>query len=83
VQKAGEKLDVAKMSDKERAIYEKNKSDFMDYKSEIYTAETKGKLAGIAEANKATAQKLKAKGMSAEEISDITGLSKAEIESLQ
>jgi len=94
VQEAGEKLDIAKMSDEERVAYEKNRANYMDYKSEIYTAEVKGKLAGITEGKiegkiegelqKAIeiAKEMKQDGMSIAQIVKYSGLTEAEIKAL-
>jgi predicted transposase/invertase (TIGR01784 family) len=86
IQKAAEKLDVLKMTDDERKLYEKNKRIDMDKKSQLYTAEMKGRLKGLAEgeakANIENAKKMKKLGMSPEQISEITGLSAKKIEGL-
>ncbi|MCL1946515.1 MAG: Rpn family recombination-promoting nuclease/putative transposase [Chitinivibrionia bacterium] len=98
IQEAGEKLDVLKMTSKQRAAYEREREDFMSYKSELYTAELKGRLKGEAkgiekgkaeglaegEAKKAmeVAKNLKNIGISLAQIEMATGLSTDEIEKL-
>jgi predicted transposase/invertase (TIGR01784 family) len=44
VQEAGEKLDVLKMTPEEKTVYEKTRASEMDYKSQLYTAEMKGRM---------------------------------------
>ena len=86
IQEAGEKLDVLKMTPAQKAAYEREKADFMSYKSELYTAELKGRLKGEekgkAEGKAEVARKMKQRKMSAEEISELTGLTLKEIEIL-
>jgi len=78
VQEAGEKLDIAKMTPEEKAIYEKNMADHMNYKSEIYTAEMKGeKQKAIA-----IAKEMKLDGIPTEKIAKFTGLSVEEIKAI-
>jgi len=94
IQEASEKLDVLKMSPEEKDAYYRSKADEMDYKSQLYTAELKGKTKGLAEglakgkaegkaeANKETARKMKELGLSPEQIAEVTGVSLADISAL-
>ncbi len=79
IQEAGERLDVLKMTPEEKKEYEWMMRDEMDHKSQLYTAELKGKAEGKAE----VARNMKLRGLSAEDISEMTGLSIQEIETLQ
>lgn len=67
--------------EEERAWAYSHKSEW-DIYSCLTTAEKKGRAKGRAEANIQNAQKMKQKGFSAEDISDITGLTIEEIENL-
>jgi len=78
LQECSEKLDVLKMTPEERAAYQRFLEDDMNYKSQIYTAELKGKLEGKAE----IAKEMKADGMPIEKIAKFTGLTIAEIKAL-
>ncbi|MDR0303923.1 MAG: Rpn family recombination-promoting nuclease/putative transposase [Chitinispirillales bacterium] len=82
IQAAGEKLDVLKMTPQQRTEYERLRSENMDKKSQFYTAELKGKKEGLAEGKTEIAGKMKQRGVSDKEISEITGLSVEEIEKL-
>ena len=94
IQAAGEKLDILKMTPEQRAAYEANEQAKMTLKSQLYTAELKGEAIGLekgkaegeatGEYKKAVAVALKAleKGMSIEDASDLSGLSKEQIEEL-
>jgi predicted transposase/invertase (TIGR01784 family) len=75
VQEAGERLDVMKMTPEERAEYEREKREETNHKTQILTAEIKGVEKGKIE----VAQKLLQKGMSIEDVSDVTGLSPEQI----
>jgi len=79
IQAAGEKLDVLKMTETERAIYNKTKENLGNEKSILLTAELKG------EAKKAIAiaQKMLLKGIDIAEIAEITGLTSDEIKALK
>jgi predicted transposase/invertase (TIGR01784 family) len=81
VQEAGEKLDVMKMTPQERAEYEREKRADMDKKTQLFTAELKGREEGREEERqKAHAEKLEnAKkmlddGLSIETVCKYTGL---------
>ncbi len=67
--------------EEERAWAYSHKSEW-DIYSCLTTAEKKGRAKGRAETNIQNAQKMKQKGFSAEDISDITGLTIEEIENL-
>jgi len=86
IQAAGEKLDVMKMTPQQRAEYDRARFENMDAKTQYYTAELKGKAEGEAkgkaEKTFEVAQKMKQKGMSNEDIAEITGLTPEEIEKL-
>jgi predicted transposase/invertase (TIGR01784 family) len=90
IQKAAEKLDVLKMTDEEKREYERSKKIDMDHKSQLYTAELKGRIEGEAkgkaegEMQKSIeiAKELKLDGMPISKISKITGLPAEEIEKL-
>ena len=78
--------EIAKYTPEERQDYEESLKNFRDWYSCLTTAEKKGRAEGIAEGREKTniqnAQKMKQKGFSAEDISDITGLTIEEIENL-
>jgi predicted transposase/invertase (TIGR01784 family) len=75
VQEAGEKLEMLKMTPEEKAVYVRTLATEMDYKSQLYTAEMKGRIAGIAE----VARELKSDGMPIDKIAKLTGLTVDEI----
>lgn len=74
--------EIAKYTPEERQDYEESLKNFRDWYSCLTTAEKKGRAEGREEANIQNAQKMKQKGFSAEDISDITGLTIEEIENL-
>jgi len=78
IQAAAEKLDVLKMTETERAIYNKTKENLGNEKSILLTAELKGELKGKI----ATARNMKAEGFDVKIIAKITGLSTDEIKAL-
>ena len=82
IQAASEKLDVLKMTPQERAEYERAKIELMTQKSQLYTAELKGRLEGEAKGKAEVAKNLKDLGVSPDNISKATGLSVQEIKSL-
>ncbi len=87
IHEAGERLDFLKMTPEEKKEYEWMKYDEMDYKSQLYTAELKGKIRGeekgILKGKVEVARNMKLRGLSTEDISEMTGLSIQEIETLQ
>jgi predicted transposase/invertase (TIGR01784 family) len=86
IQIASEKLDYLKMSDAEKKAYDHLQYDDMDYKSQLYTAELKGKMEGEAkgklEGKLEIAKNLKNIGVPLNQISQATGLTPEEIEKL-
>jgi predicted transposase/invertase (TIGR01784 family) len=82
IQAAGEKLDVLKMSPQQRAEYERLKAADMSQKSQLYTAELKGRAEGGKQKAVEIAKTMKQRGLSDNEISEMTGLSADEIEKL-
>ena len=70
------------MTPQERAEYERAKIELMTQKSQLYTAELKGRLEGEAKGKAEVAKNLKDLGVSPDNISKATGLSVQEIKSL-
>ena len=70
----------------DRAEYEESLKVFWDFSNELSTAEKKGRAEGRAEGERneklRNAKKMKQKGLSSEDIAEITGLTKEEIENL-
>jgi predicted transposase/invertase (TIGR01784 family) len=66
------------MTPEEKAVYIRNSANEMNYKSQLYTAEIKGRMAEKAE----IARELKSDGMPIEKVARFTGLTIEEIESL-
>ena len=89
-----EQAEIAKVNRQELQNYEYSLKNFWDWYSIMQTAENKSRAKGLAEGraegraegaeakNKENARKMKQKGYPVNEISDITGLSIEEIESL-
>ena len=85
-----ELAEIAKYTPQERMDYEESLKNFRDWYSVITTAEKKGKAEGLAEGMQkgmqkgilSTALKLKQMGMTAQMISEATGLTEDEIEEL-
>ncbi len=94
IQEAGEKLDILNMTEEQRAEYDRMVRDEMDYKSQLQTAEMKGEARGIekgkaegelmgeARGRAEVAINLKSLGLSVEQISQATGLTVKDIETL-
>ena len=81
-----EQAEIAKYSDLERRQYEESKKVFWDNYSVMKTARDKGIQEGIQQGiqkEKAeTVQRMKAKGFSVEDISEIVGLTIEEVKNL-
>ena len=86
LQEARKKLQYISMNEKERHAYEAHMDDIMVQNDVLDTAKMEGREEGRAEGIKentlAIARKMKAGGMSAATISEITGLSEEDIEGL-
>jgi len=80
IQACGEKLDVLKMTDRERAIYNKTKENLGNEKSILYTAELKGEIRGELNAKIAVAKEMLADGEPIEKIAKYTGLTSEQLE---
>jgi predicted transposase/invertase (TIGR01784 family) len=92
IQEAGEKLDVMKMTPQQRADYENTRRTEMDKKTQLYTAELRGKQIGIQEGKEIGMQEGEAiglekgreqtvlnaykKGRSIDDIAEFTGFTK-------
>jgi predicted transposase/invertase (TIGR01784 family) len=70
--------EIAKMDKQEIAEYEDSLKKYRDLYSALATAERKGKIEGKIE----IAQRLLNKGMSLEDVSDVTGLSEGQVKEL-
>ena len=89
-QKVFQIAEVSNLTKEERMLYERSLKEKWDYENVLAYAVNEGKQEGIQEGRQkgiheeklVTARKLKAKGYSAEEISEITELPIAEIEKL-
>jgi len=87
IQAAGEKLNVLKMTPEQRAEYERNKIRDMSQKSQLYTAEVKGRVEGRAEGRvegRAEEREIivinsHRAGLPLETISSITGLTSEQV----
>ena len=66
----------------DRAEYEESIKVFWDFSNVLSTAERKGRAEGERDEKLRNAKKMKQKGLSSEDIAEITGLTKDEIESL-
>jgi predicted transposase/invertase (TIGR01784 family) len=73
-----EAAEIAKFDSNELRSYEQSINAYRDIKNSLDSAKKEGKAEGIAE----TALKMKQKGLDINLISDITGLSKEDIELL-
>ena len=81
-QKLFEQAEIARYSDTERRQYEESKKVFWDNYSVIKTAREKGVQQGIQKEKAETIQRMKAKGFSVEDISEIAGLTIEEVKKL-
>jgi hypothetical protein len=95
IQEAGEKLDIMKMTPQERSDYEYTRRTEMDQKTQLYTAELKGKQRGLKEGKAIGLQEGEAiglekgreqtvltaykKGHSIDDIAEFTGLTEDRI----
>ncbi len=81
-----EQAEIAKFTPKERQEYEESVKEFRDYYNTVDTAHKKGRAEGLieghAEANRENARKMKSLGVTSDIISQVTGLSKEEIDLL-
>ena len=73
-----EQAEIARYSEAERRQYEESKKMFWDSYSVLKTAEMKGVL----KEKKETVQRMKAKGFSLDDISDVVGLTVDEVKKL-
>ena len=73
-----EQAKIARFSPEERRGYEDSVKAYRDINNAINTAKAEAKI----EANVEAARKMKSKGFSVEDISEVTGLSIEEIEAL-
>ena len=73
-----EQAEIARFSPEERRGYEDSVKAYRDINNAINTAKAEAKV----EANVEVARKMKSKGFSVEDISEVTGLSIEEIEAL-
>ena len=73
-----EQAEIARFSPEERRGYEDSVKAYRDINNAINTAKAEAKI----EANVEAARKMKSKGFSVEDISEVTGLSIEEIEAL-
>ena len=82
-QKLFEQAEIAKYSDAEQRMYVESRKDLWDNYSVMKTAHDKGVLEGLAEGEKRKSHdiacKMIAKGMSVDDVSEMTGLSKEEL----
>jgi len=78
--------EISQFSKLDRAEYEESLKVFWDFSNVLSTAERKGRVEGRAEGERdeklRNAKKMKQKGLSSEDIAEITGLTKEEIENL-
>ena len=74
--------EIAAFTPEELREYEGSLKAYRDIKNSIDTARREGRAEGRAEAKSAIARKLKAKGFSATDISEMTGLTEEEIVAL-
>lgn len=79
---AFEKAELAKFGQSEIESYEMNLKIYRDYKNTIDTAFDEGKIEGKMEEKLDVATKMKAKGLSTNDIAELTGLSVNEINAL-
>lgn len=74
--------EIAKFSPEERDAYEDSLKYYRDLKNVVDTSREEGILEGIEKRNVEIAQKMKEKGRSNSEISELTGLNDDEINDL-
>ena len=74
--------EISQFSKLDRAEYEESLKVFWDFSNVLSTAERKGRVEGERETNLRNAKKMKQKGLTSEDIAEITGLTKEEIEGL-
>lgn len=79
---AFEKAEIAKFGQAELDSYENSLKYYRDIKGAIDTAFDDGKIEGRIEGKIEIAKKLKVRGLSTEDIAEVTGLSEDEIEKL-
>ena len=79
---ARERLQVISMSKAERIAYDRHMDAIMVQHDVLDTAKLEGRAEGRAEGRTEVAAKMKAKGISAEDIIELTGLTSKEIEAL-
>ena len=77
-----EQAEIARFSPEERRGYEDSVKAYRDINNAINTAKAEAWAEGKAEANMDNARKMKAKGFSAEDIADVTGLTIEEVAAL-
>lgn len=81
-QRLFEAAEIAKFSAEEREAYEESLKYYRDLKNVVDTSREEGIIAGIEKRNIEIAKKMKEKGMSNSEISELTGLNADEIKEL-
>ena len=81
-QRLFEAAEIAKFSTEEREAYEDSLKYYRDLKNVVDTSREEGILEGIEQRNIEIAKRMKKKGMSDSEISDLTGLTDKEINKL-
>ena len=81
-QKLFEQAEIARYSEIERRQYEDSKKVFWDDYSVLKTAREKGVLEGVQKEKQETIHRMKAKGFSVEDISEIAGLTIDEVKEL-
>ena len=74
--------EIATFTPEELSEYEDSLNAYRDIKNSIDSARREGRAEGLAEEKKDIARKMKSKGFSAADISEMTGLTDEEIETL-
>ena len=74
--------EIATFTPEELREYEDSLKAYRDIKNSIDSARREGRAEGLAEGKKDIARKMKSKGFSAADISEMTGLTDEEIETL-
>ena len=74
--------EIATFTPEELREYEDSLKAYRDIKNSIDSARREGRAEGLAEEKKVMARKMKSKGFSAADISEMTGLTDEEIETL-
>ena len=74
--------EIATFTPEELREYEDSLKAYRDIKNSIDSARREGRAEGLAEEKKVIARKMKSKGFSAADISEMTGLTDEEIETL-